>query len=36
MMADFLGTIWWSLLVFCVGWGMGVMMATRVKSMLGR
>jgi len=33
---SFLGTVWWSAIVFVIGWGLGVVMADRVKSMLGR
>jgi len=35
-MADFLGTMWWSLLVLCVGFSFGVFFADTIKRWVGR
>lgn len=36
MMADLLGTVWWSILCVFAGFGSGIFMADRVKSLLSR
>lgn len=36
MMSELLGTTWWTLLCFGTGFCFGVLMANKVKALLGR